>query len=563
MPGTILENLSNRKLIVVLSIIFLIQTISFLIGAFISPAPSSPEQYIAIQCIPENPNEFSIPRDIGGRQKNCRQPESHEQNNITFAFQMPLPRGGIQLDYSRWMQNLLTLIVPDVLYDTRLSGGDDHSDQDQHINATVIMNVRLAVKNIGDKEWKQYYQRSNLKRTVTCHIEAHKRKQGINYDCDLIQLFELQSLYYDFYLINLQFIANEKSEHFGFLNNLSLVAIHQNGGFTKIWLSLKSVFFIITLMTFLWYLNRIQQLKRDTNLLEKCLILLGFGITQLNVPVEFLNLVMDVEFMSFLCDIRQGIFHCSLLIFWIIFIGEHLLDDVSRVGLSSYYKQLAIILIAYISLFVFESSERGIQVIDPFYSIWEVDSNFAMIFITITVLAAISYFFFLTYHLWLAFRNISTKQQSLPSMPTARRLIYQGVIFRFKFLLIATFVCATCTIIAYIMGQVSEDQWYWDDQRSFLNSLQWSSAMFTTVFALWNCYVMTLLILYAPSHKGMDSSDTDEMSVEFTRLTDNDLNDGQARINYSGTSGQRRNPNQKPQYEMSLLQELATKRNIS
>ena len=87
---------------------------------------------------------------------------------------MPLPRGGIQLDYSRWMQNLLTLIVPDVLYDTRLSGGDDHSDQDQHINATVIMNVRLAVKNIGDKEWKQYYQRSNLKRTVTCHIEAHK-----------------------------------------------------------------------------------------------------------------------------------------------------------------------------------------------------------------------------------------------------------------------------------------------------------------------------------------------------------------------------------------------------
>ena len=110
--------------------------------------------------------------------------------------------------------------------------------------------------------------------------------------------------------------------------------------------------------------------------------------------------------------------------------------------------------------------------------------------------------------------------------------------------------------------------------------------MFTTVFALWNCYVMTLLILYAPSHKGvsliitiveyciliyffdinnkkMDGSDTDEMSVEFTRLTDNDLNDGQARINYSGISGRRQNPNPKPQYEMSLLQELATKRNIS
>jgi hypothetical protein len=27
--------------------------------------------------------------------------------------------------------------------------------------------------------------------------------------------------------------------------------------------------------------------------------------------------------------------------------------------------------------------------------------------------------------------------------------------------------------------------------------------MFTTVYALWNCYVITLLILYAPSHKGV------------------------------------------------------------
>lgn len=86
-------------------------------------------------------------------------------------------------------------------------------------------------------------------------------------------------------------------------------------------------------------------------------------------------------------------------------------------------------------------------------------------------------------------------------MSAARRLVYQGIIYRFRFLLIATFVCSTSTIIAYIMGQVSEDQWYWDDQQSFMSSLQWSSAMFTTVYALWNCYVITLLIFYAPSHK--------------------------------------------------------------
>ena len=105
MTGTILENLSNRKLIGVLAIICFIQLTSFIIGAFISecydcdliiticlssppnhlllllsaPAPSSPEQYIANQCVAENPAEFSIPRTDSGKPQNCRSPQPHEQ----------------------------------------------------------------------------------------------------------------------------------------------------------------------------------------------------------------------------------------------------------------------------------------------------------------------------------------------------------------------------------------------------------------------------------------------------------------------------------------------------
>src|SRR5690606_8525334 len=85
--------------------------------------------------------------------------------NITFAFQMPLPRGGVQLDYSRWMQNLLTLLIPEVRYDTRLSGASPPGDL--HINATVVMSVRLGVKNIGDSDWKEYYRKDDLKRAIT------------------------------------------------------------------------------------------------------------------------------------------------------------------------------------------------------------------------------------------------------------------------------------------------------------------------------------------------------------------------------------------------------------
>lgn len=50
--------------------------------------------------------------------------------------------------------------------------------------------------------------------------------------------------------------------------------------------------------------------------------------------------------------------------------------------------------------------------------------------------------------------------------------------------------------------------------------------------------------------------DTDEMSVEFTRLTESDRSEGTARISYATRS-------KKLASEMSLLQEIATKQNIS
>jgi hypothetical protein len=568
MSGTILENLSNKKLSIVISIILVIQIISFFIGAFIAPAPSSTEQLLALKCIADNENEFSIPRAVINsnqvQQQNCRPVNDATktgQSNITFAFQLPLPREGIQLDYSRWMQNLLTILIPDVLYDERI---DDKriNDGDQRINATVKMKIRLGVRNIGDQYWKEYATKDGLKRTITCKIEANKRRNGYKYDCDLIQLFELQSLYYDYYLINLRFLSHEQSQNFGFLNDLSLVAIHQNGGFTKIWLSLKTVFTAMTLLTLIWFTKRLRQLHRETTLLEKTLIVLGCALTQLNIPIEYLSLWFDLEFMSFICDLRQGIFHCALLSFWIIFTGEHLLDGIHRSRLSSYYKQLSVVLIAYIALFIFDLSERGIQWIDPFFTIWEVDSRFALIFIITASISSSGYFMFLAYHIWLAFRNISSKQSSLPSMSSTRRLVYQGIIYRFKFLLLATLICAAATVVAYIMGQVTEDQWLWDDSDSFIAPLQWTSAMFTTVYALWNCYVITLLILYAPSHKGLGPN-VDSMSeeIEFNRLTGNeDKNEATAAFADSvGTTSENSNTETS---DMKLLQHLAAKQSV-
>lgn len=570
MSGTILENLSNKKLSIVITIILVIQIISFFIGAFIAPAPSSTEQLLAFKCIADDENEFSIPRpfDSGSAKvnpKNCKSVANSVtgQSNITFAFQLPLPREGIALDYSRWMQNLLTILIPDVIYNEK-TNDKRVVETEERINATVKMMIRLGVKNIGDKNWREYAKKDSLKRTITCKIDGQKRIHGYKYDCDLIQLFELQSLYYDYYLINLRFIPNEaqQSDNFGFLNDLSLVAIHQNGGFTKIWLSLKTFFTIMTLLTLIWFTKRLRQLHRETTLLEKTLVILGFALTQLNIPLEFLSLWLDLEFMSFICDLRQGLFQAALLSFWVLFVGENnsSVDGIHRSRLSSYYKQLSVVLIAFVALFVFDLSERGLHWIDPFFTIWEVDSNFALIFIITASIASLGYFIFLSYNIWLAFRNISSKQSSLPTMSSTRRLIYQGIIYRFKFLLLATFICAAATVVAYIMGQVTEDQWYWDDSDSFIAPLQWTSAMFTTVYALWNCYVITLLILYAPSHKGMGQT-VDLMSeeIEFNRLTGSD-DKNETTQPFTDTFGSTSNTRETS--DMTLLKDLANKQSI-
>lgn len=43
------------------------------------------------------------------------------------------------------------------------------------------------------------------------------------------------------------------------------------------------------------------------------------------MPVEYLTLAYDMPFMLLLGDIRQGIFYATLLSFWLVFAGEHLM----------------------------------------------------------------------------------------------------------------------------------------------------------------------------------------------------------------------------------------------
>ncbi|KAF4524011.1 hypothetical protein B566_EDAN006305 [Ephemera danica] len=481
-----------------------------------APTPSSADNVLATKCLDpgNNTDKWFYPRGIG----QCHVISEEEMqsntlaNQLVFTFQIPLPKNSIILDYSRWQQNLIGVLQFDILYDP---------DAEMSERTVITLDSKMAYRNKEDKDddWK-YYASSREERTLDC--VATEKHKGYHYSCSIVPLFELGSLHHDFYLLNVRLPVDDNTNMnsgLGRVNDLWLVAINQNGGFTKVWLSLKTIFFPIILCIMVWFWNRVHQLNRPPALLEQMLLFLGCTLTFLNMPLEYLTLVFDMPYMLLLADIRQGIFHASLLSFWLVFAGEHLMDSEDHNTLRVYWKHLSAVVIGCLSLFIFDMCERGVQLRNPFYSIWVTDigTNLALTFIILAGISAGIYFIFLSYMIWKVFCNISAKRAMLPSMSGARRLHYEGVIYRFKFLMLATLLCAAMTVIGFILGQVSEDRWKWDDDLH----LEYTSAFFTGVYGMWNIYIFALIVLYAPSHKQWPS-DSDQHSmneeIEFSRL---------------------------------------------
>ena len=105
------------------------------------------------------------------------------------------------------------------------------------------------------------------------------------YSCETIPLFELGALHHDFYLLNVRLPVDSDrmmNLDIGFIQDLQLSLIYQNGGFTKVWVSLKTVFFPLIIAIMTWFWHRVHLLQRKPALLEYMLIYLGSALTLLN-----------------------------------------------------------------------------------------------------------------------------------------------------------------------------------------------------------------------------------------------------------------------------------------
>ncbi|KAI7810173.1 protein wntless homolog [Triplophysa rosa] len=497
MAGAIIENMSTKKLVIVGVILLLFQAFSFMVGGLIAPSPTTAVHYLATKCVdavktsqkeewfmPWGPDQCSKIKDF--EEATAKRIEA---NNIVFAVHIPLPHR----EMSPWFQFMLVILQFDIAFKMHNQIED---------GAMATMDVRLAYRDDLMGLWTEMAH-SIEHRKLNCNFTTSKTPEndGRYYECDLLPFMEVGSVSHKYYLLNIRLPVNERKKvniGIGEIKDIRLVGIHQNGGFTKVWFAMKTFLTPSILIIMIWYWKRITQMTRPPVLLEKIIFALGISMTFINIPVEWFSVGFDWTWMLLFGDIRQGIFYAMLLSFWIIFCGEHLMDQTERNRLSVYWKQVGPIVFGSFCLFIFDMCERGVQLKNPFYSIWasDVGTELAMAFIIVAGICACLYFLFLCFMVFQVFRNVSGKRSALPAMTKARRLHYEGLIFRFKFLMLVTLACAAMTVIFFIISQVNEGHWHWGGY-----TVQVNSAFFTGIYGMWNLYVFALMFLYAPSHK--------------------------------------------------------------
>ena len=75
-------------------------------------------------------------------------------------------------------------------------------------------------------------------------------------------------------------------------------------------------------------------------------------------PLEYLSLYFDCPWLLVVNDFRQGLFIAAMFMFWIIFVSEHHADRDTPSHLGHYWKQLAVVSLSSLFLFVYEFCER-------------------------------------------------------------------------------------------------------------------------------------------------------------------------------------------------------------
>ena len=502
----VLEKLNHKQLILLLIANFILLSLYFLAGGT-GPKPTNVTSRQAKAC-EDKIQKFqrkNQPIDDNSCSNIINLVDDNPaiiENNIVFYFVFPSDKMP-SLTMSRWFQWMIGVMDMKPLNDKRIKYKDTV--------ITVTFKGAIYGRQNDKDDWKLVH---DLEPTDTHNreISCQSSEYG-TYECHDMPLFELGNVFYNHYLINIQLPhrlgVNNKVPR---LESLYVFEIHQNGGFSKIYIGQKTVICPIVLLATILYIRQVKKHDRSPLLITK--VISGFGIATViyNLPLDYISLSYDVSFLRLWNDIVTGGFYASMAILWLLFIGEHRMDLDQRNKLSNYWKEISAISLTCITMFLLDIIDRGIQMGDPFHTLWateggQVTGRMMLIF---SGCCAGIYTLGIIYLMIRASLSMSRKRSSLVNFVKVRRMYYEGLIYRFKIMIGSTVTCGVITVVMFIIVNLNEMYYKWGKGSQAIDIY---SGFLIGVAGLWNLYVLNILLLYCPISNGvmLDAYETVEM----------------------------------------------------
>lgn len=513
MAGAVIENVSSKKLWTGGFIIFILAILGFLLGGmYISAKPNHADENIATECWDSDGN---FEKDIGlmpwhpikaaklpTQQCNLLTDEVRKSvQNEEVVLSLHIPVNGVTL--TRWFSYLLVLVYPELTSAVKPNSTRIHFD------------AKFYHRNDPNEKWTLGHKK-NFSRRYNC--EETQFNKFVDYSCEPMNFIELGSVPHRYYLVNFKLRKFDEdgiriNDKIGEFSHVNMPVIYQPPEFTKLWLSLQTCVFVSQWFFLVWFTNRIAQLNRPKTLIEKSILGLGIAIQVGNFPVQWLALFMEAPWMLLMSDIRQGLAYMSLFGFWLVFMSEHLLDRAHRDNLKNYAIHLIFVIVCGLSMFILDCIERGWQLKDPFWSVWDTDHgrNAAVAMPIVGGVFGGLYLINLGYIIFKVSYNLFKRQQHFIG-----RLHAEGLIIRFQIIIGFTLLCAIASLVAFYYNEATDSPVVINEHH-----IQVQSAIYTGLYVLWNLYVLSVMLLYAPSHKrySSDMSETIPLNSEVTSIS--------------------------------------------
>ena len=123
-------------------------------------------------------------------------------NEIVYTFQIPLPRDDRVLRMHRLFQTMTAIMQLQVLFPPRANPHEEESMLEYNetsVTHSIALRAKMAHHTSSqlDDEW-DVFASGHISKEFTCV------KNPYSLDCDMVQLFELGSVHYEFYAINIK-----------------------------------------------------------------------------------------------------------------------------------------------------------------------------------------------------------------------------------------------------------------------------------------------------------------------------------------------------------------------